>query len=98
MILLLFLHHLADVAFQPSWLITNKHKHAFSIYEHAFVWAGTVSFGLYLLGTYSRLDFFALLIGHFIIDFIKYRYGKNYNWIYLDQFLHYLQVIIAYAS
>lgn len=98
MILLLFLHHLADVAFQPSWLIANKHHHWFSVYEHAFVWAGTVSVGLFILGTFSLFDFLALLIGHFIIDFIKYRYCDGYNWIYLDQSLHYLQITLAYVS
>jgi hypothetical protein len=96
MIWLLFLHHLADTAFQPNWMIEKKSQHAFTVYEHAFVWAGTVSFGLYWLGKFSFGSFLFLLIGHFVIDYFKYRYFKNYNWIYLDQALHYLQIIIVY--
>ena len=95
MIILLFLHHLGDTI-QPSWLIKNKENHAFAIYEHAFVWAGLVSLGLIYLGIFTLWKFLFLLIGHFIIDYYKYRYFKHYNWIYLDQGLHYLQILIVY--
>jgi hypothetical protein len=95
LLFLLFLHHLADVAFQPSWLIKSKKLHAFSIYEHAFVWAGTVSMGLYLLGMFSIPKFLFLLSVHWAIDFFKYK-GKSYNLTYIDQLAHYIQVIIVY--
>lgn len=95
MILIFFLalHHIADVAFQPSWLIENKHKHAFAIYEHSMIWAGMITFGLFMIDKATITAFFFLLIGHFTIDFFKYKL-KSYNWIYLDQLLHYLQIII----
>ena len=89
-------HHIGDVAFQPSWLIKNKHIHWWSVYEHSFVWAGCVSGVLYLQGDYLLWKFLFLLVGHFIIDFIKYRYLKNWNWVYVDQMLHYIQVFIVY--
>lgn len=94
MILLLVLHHIADVALQPSWLIKKKHEHAWAVYEHSMIWAGLISGGLYYLGEYEHWKFFFLLIGHFLIDYFKYKYLTNYNWVYLDQTLHYLQIII----
>lgn len=99
LLFLIFLHHLGDVAFQPSWLITNKKSRAFAIYEHAFVWAGVVSLGLYMIGEFEIWKFVFLIIAHWLIDFIKYQkvpHPENYNWIYPDQALHYLQVIIVY--
>jgi len=96
MIWLLFLHHLSDAAFQPSWLIKNKHKHAFAVYEHAFIWAGTISFGLFCLGRFNTEKFIFLFAGHFLIDYLKYRYLTGYNWIYLDQLAYYLQILIVY--
>lgn len=100
-IIVLFFHHLADVAFQPSWLITNKKTHPFAIYEHAFVWAGVVSIGLALVGRFQPIDFVSLLVVHWLIDYVKYqvlpkKYGDHYWYIYPDQFLHYLQVIVAF--
>lgn len=104
LLFLLFLHHLGDVAFQPSWLIKNKKLHAFAIYEHVFVWAGIVSSGLWALGIFDMWKFFFLLVGHFIIDYIKYiviprtNNGKHkYSWIYPDQLAHYLQILIVYT-
>jgi len=95
MILLLVLHHIADVAFQPTWLIASKKYRWWSIYEHSVIWAGVVSAGLWYYGEYTIYKFIFLAAGHFAIDFIKYRYLKNWNWIYLDQFLHYLQICLV---
>lgn len=91
--MLFFLHHLADTSFQPSWMIEKKETHAFTVYEHSFVWAGTIIFGLSMLGLATVPKFFILLGGHFVIDYFKYRYFKEYYWVYLDQTLHYLQII-----
>jgi len=94
-IFLLFLHHLADTI-QPSWLIKNKKEHLFAVYEHSFVWAGTVYTGLYLLGIDEMWKFFFLLIGHLVIDYLKYK-TTDYRFTYLDQALHYLQIIIVWT-
>ena len=92
LVILLFLHHLADTI-QPTWLIKNKKDHAFAVYEHSFVWAGMITLGLIGFGEESIGKFLFLLIGHFLIDYFKYKL-TSYNWIYLDQALHYLQIII----
>lgn len=90
----LFAHHLADVALQPSWLIKNKHSHLWAIYEHSMVWGGVLSAVLCVLGMFEPWKAIFLVAGHFIIDAIRYR-SKRYDWVYLDQAAHYLQVIIV---
>lgn len=97
--LLLFLHHLADVAFQPSWLIENKKHHLWAIYEHVAVWTGVVSLGFYLTAGISVKQIVFLFIVHFIIDYFFYQVmpkDKNYNWVIVDQALHYAQILFAY--
>lgn len=97
LIFLIFLHHFADVACQPNWLIENKKKYTFAIYEHVWIWTGFVSLGLYILNLFTIERAIALFIGHFAIDFFMYRIlpkDKSYHWIYIDQALHYLQVIL----
>lgn len=98
---LLFLHHLADCAFQPSWLIENKKKHLFAIYEHVQIYAGVLSFGLYWFNVFHMWHFFYLLIGHFLIDSFFYRVlprlrneDKQYWYVYPDQALHYAQLLL----
>jgi ABC-type uncharacterized transport system permease subunit len=95
LIILLWLHHVGDVAFQPSWLIKKKKKHLFSHYEHAFVWAGLITIGLMIMGRYELWKFFFLLIVHGMIDYFKYK-REEYWWIYPDQALHYIQILIVY--
>ena len=101
LIFLLVLHHIADVAFQPSWLIANKKIHIFAIYEHVMIYAGVISFGLWALGIFEVWQFFFLLVGHFIIDTYKYRFAKNrekYWLIYPDQALHYVQILVVLCA
>lgn len=104
LIFLLFLHHLADVAFQPSWLIEAKKKHAWAIFEHVMIYAGTLSIGLWLLGMLKPWHFWYFLVGHFIIDFSFYRIfplfrkdkQKPYWFVYPDQALHYAQILLLF--
>ena len=103
LILLLGLHHLADVAFQPSWLIKNKQKHLFAHYEHAFVWSFVVTLGLILLGIFAPWKFFFLFFVHACIDIFFYLclpkwYTKKYNWVWIDQALHYIQILIVFYA
>lgn len=96
---LLFLHHIGDVAFQPSWLIQNKKKHPFAIYEHVFVWTGIVSIGLLALDLFAPWKVLFLFCGHSLIDWVRYHkvpHRERYEWIYPDQALHYMQISIVY--
>ena len=95
MIWLIVLHHIGDTL-QPTWLIENKKKHAFAIYEHAMAWTGFICLGLLAIDRFDLWNFFFLFIGHFIIDYFKYK-KTEYKWTYLDQALHYIQLVIVYA-
>lgn len=103
MIWLLFAHHLADVAFQPSWLIEAKKRHLWAIFEHVMIYSGVLSFTLYWMGLFQTWHFFYFLIGHFMIDSFFYRVlpalrneSKQYWYVYPDQALHYLQIIFLW--
>lgn len=103
LVFLLVLHHFADVACQPSWLIESKKHHAFSIYEHVWIWAGVISGGLFILGEFEPWKFVFLIVGHFLIDAFKYLVMPKFNdgkheywWVYPDQAAHYLQVLIVW--
>lgn len=101
LIVLLVAHHVADVWGQPGWLIEAKKRHLWAIYEHVMIYAGVLSLGLYWLGMFKLWHFFYFLIGHFIIDNIFYRVlpkirreEKQYWYVYPDQALHYLQIVV----
>lgn len=97
-IFLIFLHHVADVWGQPSWLIENKKKYTWALYEHVVIWTGVISLGLYMFNNLFVWKILFLFIGHFAIDFFFYRImpkDKSYHWVLLDQLLHYIQIIIV---
>lgn len=102
LIALLVAHHFGDVWTQPTWLIENKKKHLFAVFEHAVVYTGVISIAFMLVGRFDMEIFWWILIGHFLIDTEKYLVipkmtGRSeYSWIYIDQALHYAQIMIAF--
>lgn len=100
LILLIGLHNLADT-FQPGWLINDKKKYVFAHYTHAVCWAFIMYVGLICLGIDEPWKFFFLAVIHFFIDYTFYIllpkwYNKTYNWVWFDQALHYLQILIVW--
>ena len=102
---LLVLHHIGDVWGQPSWLIKAKSKYLWAIYEHCMVWTGLISLGLFLFDNFAVWKFFFLLFGHFAVDTFFYQVlpvlrneEKQYWYVYPDQALHYLQVLLVVLS
>jgi hypothetical protein len=98
----MFLHHVGDVWGQPTWLLQAKKNHLWAIYEHVIIWAGLVSIGLYLFDNFEVWKFFFLAGGHFVIDWFFYQAlpkirneEKQYWYVYPDQFLHYIQLVIV---
>jgi len=101
LILLLGAHHVADAS-QPSWLIQNKKRHLFAHLEHAAAWATIVSAGLLYFGIFEPWKFFFLLVSHGLTDVFFYivlprllKCEKRYEWVYIDQALHYAQILIV---
>jgi len=102
--MLLVLHHIADVCTQPSWLIENKKKYSFAIFEHVMIYAGLIGGAFSLFFDTGIFVFLWFFVGHYITDFIKYlvlpkMHGgeHKYKWIYLDQAAHYAQILIAFC-
>lgn len=101
LIYLFLAHHIGDVWAQPSWLIENKKKHLFAIFEHVMVYTAVITITLHLLGVFAFWKLFFILVGHFLIDATKYqwlpkRLREQYWLIYPDQILHYTQLIVVF--
>lgn len=102
---LLAAHHLADVAFQPDWLIKLKSKRLFSIYEHVFIYTGVILAVASVLALPVYVWWWLWFgVGHFAIDTFFYRIlprlrneEKQYWYVYPDQALHYSQILIYLA-
>lgn len=101
LIWLLAAHHVADVWGQPSWLIEAKKSHLWAIFEHVMIYAGVLSATLLWLDRFRPWMFAWFLIGHFVIDGFFYRIlprlrgeEKQYWYVYPDQALHYLQILL----
>lgn len=92
---LLYLHFLGDFPLQGAYLAENKGKNDYLLFAHSFIWAGTVSLGLYYFGMFSYLNFAFLLIGHFLLDRLKARkVGVNEQLTFvLDQTGHFIQLL-----
>jgi hypothetical protein len=96
---LLSLHFLADFPLQGSYLAENKGKDDYLLLAHSFIWAGTISAGLIYFGIFTTWKAAFLLIGHFCIDRVKARglttkYLTNQQALYVDQLLHFIQLVI----
>lgn len=97
--LMLCVHHLGDVGLQPSWLIEEKKKHVWAIYEHAMVWTLCIATAMLALGiplNAGKVGF--LLVGHYLMDYAKYHVLEETRFnFYLDQGFHYFQVIVVWV-
>ena len=98
LLILLTIHHIIDTT-QPQWLLDYKKKYVWAHYEHAFAQAGALSIALYLLGIFEWWHFPFFLLGHGFIDYFFYivlpKYTeKKYGYVWIDQALHYLQILI----
>ena len=89
---LLFAHFLADYSLQNDWIAKKKISDNYILLVHSFIWGGTVSLFLGYFGILMVWKVIFLIIGHFIMDYIKCRSKKDI-WI-IDQLVHFLQVLI----
>jgi hypothetical protein len=99
MIWLLFAHFIGDAALQTDWMLKAKQSNWFVLMEHCFVWAGTVSAVLLLMGRFSLWKAIFLIVGHYFIDLYKIKTAKDpleLKPLYLDQFLHLVQLVVVY--
>ena len=103
MIWLLFAHFIGDWAIQPEWIATNKGNYWFVMLVHCIIWATCICIGLEYIGCYVLWKALFLIGGHYLVDSWKCRVyekipfcqQKTYKHLYIDQFIHIIQVIFV---
>lgn len=110
-ILIIFIHWVADFLFQTQKMAVNKSKDNWWLFAHVFIYSITWYFiGLFFFNPISVISFtITTFIFHFITDYLTsrwtsklYKEEKYYGFpaffsvIGFDQFLHYLQLILCY--
>ena len=110
-LIILFLHWIADFVLQTDWMAKNKWKDPDALLSHVFVYT-TVFFAFsYILGlVYSDMAWllYGLLVGllHFFTDKYTSKWthklweGKKVHWFFVvigfDQLLHFAQLLILF--
>ena len=96
LLVLVWLHFVADYPLQGEFLANFKGKYDYLLFCHCIMWAGTISAGLVYLGIFCYWKFAMLLIGHFVIDRWKARKENKTHALtrdlWIDQLLHMAQI------
>lgn len=101
-LLILYVSNLIlDYPLQGSFLAEFKSKNNYILFVHCAIWAFGLSVVLMPLGLLAWWKVIMLLIGHIAIDYWKCR-GLYKKWnikdwtsLYIDQFLHIIQVLLC---
>jgi len=90
---------IGDYPLQGEFLANNKSKYNYILFCHAVIWTGCIVFGLWFIGMFAWWKFIMLLVGHFIIDWVKcHQIDKNKTLtkdLWIDQGLHFIQLILC---
>lgn len=90
-----------DYPLQGTFLAEFKSKNNYILFVHCAIWAFGLSVVLMPLGLFAWWKVAMLLFGHIAIDYWKcrglYKKWKIKDWtsLYIDQFLHFVQVILC---
>ncbi len=84
-------HFIGDFPFQNQWFIAEKGKSWEVNFYHAFTYAA-----VFLLFGCAPLQALVLGLTHFIIDPLKARWNLI-PYIWIDQLLHFLVIVILFA-
>jgi len=110
-LIILFIHWVADFLFQTQKMAMNKSSDNYQLFLHVLVYSSVwFVVGIFFFDFFNVLLFtLATFILHFSTDYVTsrwtgflYKRGKFYGFpsffsvIGLDQFLHYLQLILCY--
>ena len=98
--ILIGLHFLADFSLQNDFQAKLKGSNKYIMLSHCVVWTFCIMAGLKYLGIYSYWKLLFLYFGHFYIDAWKCKRTDKSKALttdlYIDQFLHFIQLIIVY--
>lgn len=96
---LVFAHFIGDITLQTEWQAKNKGKHWYIMLVHCMIWTALICMALEYLQMLTFPKFLFLLAGHFACDSWKAKIPKtseNWKWIYPDQAIHFLQLVVVY--
>ncbi len=96
---LIFAHFISDIALQSEGQAKNKGKYWYVMLAHCMIWTGVICAVLQYLQMLTLWKFLFLVVGHFACDSWKARIPKtpkNWKWIYPDQAIHFLQLLVVY--
>lgn len=93
------INYIGDYPLQGDFLGVYKAKYNYLLFVHCFIWTVTIMFGLMYFSLFSWWKIIFLFSGHFIIDRWKCR-NKNKDLaltklLWIDQFLHFIQILIV---
>lgn len=98
-LILLWVHLIADFVLQDDFQATMKGKNRFIMLVHAAIWAGAICVAIYFMGLFAWWKLIMLLVGHFIIDTWKAtKSDKTYALtrdLWIDQSLHFVQLLLC---
>ena len=108
LLILYFCNLVLDYPLQGTFLANFKSKNNYILFVHCAIWAIGISIVLIPLNLFAWWKVIMLLVGHFVIDYWKCHrlylkkehrssdIGKSdYNALYLDQFLHFVQILLC---
>ena len=106
-LILLFLHWVADFVFQSDWMAQNKSKDNAALTIHAFVYSATFLIPLcFVIDGAAPLFCLITFVVHWIQDYVTSRInsglwakGKVHYFfvsVGFDQFAHFVQLIATY--
>jgi hypothetical protein len=98
MLWLIFAHCIGDWVLQNYFMHKNITKYFEVLVVHCVIYTGTISICLRYLDKLSLFSILFIFIGHLLVDVFtcKKLIKKFRSILYIDQFLHIIQLIIIY--
>lgn len=100
---LILAHSIGDIALQNEWQSQNKGKKWDVMLGHCLVWTACICVALQFLGIFALWKVFYLVLVHWLVDYWKCK-QREWNkeekkwWWFMDQGLHFLQLIVVWIS
>lgn len=90
-----FAHYLGDFALQNDYVAKNKCLNLYVLFAHAIVWTLPIVLVLSYFGIFQYWKLAFLVIGHMMIDAWKCKQDGGWHYLYIDQFVHLIQILMV---
>ena len=99
---LVIAHYIGDYPYQGDFLAQFKGKLNYILFCHALIWTGCVAIALEWGGGFAWWKIAMLLVGHCMIDYWKVNHPKAQEegltrLLWIDQLLHFMQVVVVWV-